>query len=152
MNMISKQEKEFKQTTYVEQKTVVRKQPIEFTTHIRPRSLKEYLKQESVKRVTEEKINNVNFSHDQCVDNIGVEVHLKYYCKLLWYLKKLEYHHFDHNWFPNVNEVDSSRKINLNELSTIPGRVDHILKRWDSNHTSKQFQEMHEKILLGYPY
>ncbi len=113
------------------------------TQRPRPQSLKEYLKLDSVKQKTVQELKNVQKGHTNSLEHHvpDEEVHIKNYCKLVKHLIKLEYHHFDHEWFPSVNRMDSTNIENLRELSFIPGRVERFLH-------PKKLKHSHTRIFL----
>lgn len=111
-----------------------------------PQSLKEYLKLELVKNKTTQDLKTIKLDHETSVEHkiVDEEVHIRNYCKMIKHILKLEYHHFDHDWFPNINMKSSSNLVNLTELSLNPDRVERILKE----EHPKKLKHLHTRINL----
>jgi hypothetical protein len=142
------QEKDLKQlleTSEIRKEDLKTQQVLE-TQKPRPQSLKEYLKLDTVKQKTVQELKNVQLGHYNSLEHhiVDEEVHIKNYCKLVKHLLKLEYHQFDHDWFPNVNRIDSSNLVDLRELSFIPGRVERFLQK----EHPKKLKHSHTRIFL----
>lgn len=125
---------------------VVEKDEIKITEKLRPHSMKEYLKMQSVKQKTTQDLKNVNLNHLNSLEHHipDEEVHVRSYCKLVKHILKLEYHHFDHNWFHNLNRTESSNMINLQDLSFVPGRVERFMRM----ENPKRLHHTHTRIHL----
>lgn len=117
-----------------------------------PHSLKTYLKQESIRKMTVDTLNN---THKEQVFSTTVfnplthghhDLHIKNFCKLRNHFLKLEYHYFDYDWFPNVNRYDPSTLTDFNELSFIPGRLEYTLKHQMADTKAHKLQGAHCKL------
>jgi hypothetical protein len=119
--------------------------------YVRPQSLNQYLHQDTVRKTTDTKLKQLNLQEHKTSLEHGLHqenIHIKTYCKLLRHLLRLEYHFFDHNWFPNINHLDPTNMVDIRELSYIPGRAERTLQRMHPRDFKKKLEHEHVKIYL----
>lgn len=95
------------------------------------KNLSDFLKKEKVQDLTDARlrkaktdIENVK-SNQPPIKNLDIDNYADLRKKFL----KLEYHNFDYDWYPNVNKYDNTQLTNFQELSFVPGKLEHTLQK-----------------------
>ena len=119
--------------------------------YFRPKLLNQYLKQYKVLKATDLMLKQLNFEEHKLSIEHSIHqenINLKNYDKLIKHLIKLEYHFFDHNWFPNINYLESTNIVDSRELNFIQGRSERTLQNMHPGNFKTKLPHKHVKFYL----